>query len=53
MSKGLTLKGLAGALALVELALGGYSEVVAHMPKKWRKNKNLNRMQRRQPFYAS
>ena len=34
MSKGLTLKGLAGALALVELALGGYSEVVAHMPKK-------------------
>ncbi len=25
--------GLAGVLALVELALGGYSQVVAHMPK--------------------
>jgi hypothetical protein len=44
--------GLAGALALVELAFGSYSEVVAHMPKKLRKNKNLSRMQRR-PFFAS
>ena len=34
MSKGLTLKGLTGALAPVELDLGGYSEVAAHMPKK-------------------
>ena len=26
--------GLTGALVLVDLALGGYSQVVAHMPKK-------------------
>ena len=44
---------LAGVLALVELALGGYSQVVAHMPKIWRKDKNLNKMQRQQPFFAS
>ena len=25
---------LTGALVLVDLALGGYSQVVAHMPKK-------------------
>ena len=36
--------GLAGVLALVELALGGYSQVVAHMPKIWRKDKNLNKI---------
>ena len=34
--------GLAGALALVELALGGYSQVVAHMPKNLSKNKLLH-----------
>ena len=34
--------GLTRALVLVDLALGGYSQVIAHMPKKWSKNKLLH-----------